>query len=322
MPRALAWMSPDLPLLDARSPLPLDGPFSGAEAREKGVSPKQLRTCVRRGLVREVVHGAYVAMQVPDTIALRASALRLVLSPAAVVTDRTAAWLHGIDVLPRSAVHAPVPLDVFSTVESRVRRPGIHSGIRGLAPADISEVAGVAATTPARTALDLGRLMRRHDALGALDAFLRYGVPRETLESELGRFKGYRGVVQLRALLPIADPRAESMPESALRLHALDAGLSGLQPQLSVAGYRVDLGCRELRYAAEYCGRAFHSGERREADLARTRALEDDGWLVQEFWSDDVYGPSADPGRMMREGMHRARLRLGAWRPEGLYLGH
>lgn len=314
-------MSPGLPLLDTRSPLPLDAPFTGADARGLGVSAKQLRACATRGLVREVVRGVYVAAQVPDTIAGRAAALTLVLSPGAVVTDRTAAWLHGIDVLPRSAVHEPVPLDVFSATESRVRRPGVHSGIRDLARGDVTEVAGVVVTTPCRTALDLGRLMWRYDALGVLDAFLRHGVPREELEADLGRFKGFRGVVQLRGLLPLADPRAESMPESALRLHAIDAGLPELEPQVWVGGYRVDLGCRELRYAVEYCGLAFHSGSRREADLVRNDDLDRADWLVHEFWNEDVYGLSADPGRAMHDGMKRARARLGAWRPEGLFLG-
>lgn len=318
---APSWLPRDLTLLDERCPLPLDRPFTGAAARDLGVGAKQLSTLVRRGLVREVVRGAYVAIQVPETIALRAGALRLVVAPGAVVTDRTAAWLHGVDVLPRSAVHERVPLDVFSTEESRVRRPGISSGIRELSTTDTTEVAGVAVTTPVRTTLDLGRLMRRYDAIGALDAFLRHGVPREALESQLPRFKGYRGVVQLRGLLPVADPRAESVPESALRLHAMDAGLPELEPQVWVGRFRVDLGSRELRYAAEYCGRAFHSGVARAADLERTAELVGAGWLVDEFWGHDLYAPGADPSRRMRATMDQARRRLGDWRPEGHFIG-
>lgn len=314
-----AWLPRDLALLDGRCPLPLDVPFTSATARAEGVGTKQLRSLLRRGLVREVVHGAYAAAQLPDTIAVRAAALRLVLAPGAVVTDRTAAWLHGVDVLPRAAVHAPVPLDVFSADESRVRRPGVSSGIRALLDRDLTRVDAVAVTTPVRTALDLGRLLGRYDAIGALDAFLRHGVPRAALEAELPRFRGYRGVVQLRGLVPIADPRAESVPESALRLHALDAGLA-LEPQVWVEGYRVDLGSRELPYAAEYCGRAFHSGPARAADLARTAVLESAGWVVDEFWSDDLYAPGADPSRRIHHGMARARQALGSWRPEGQFL--
>lgn len=321
MPVPPSWLPRHLALLDHRCPLPLDVPFTGAEARSVGVTTKQLRTLLRRGLLREVVHGAYVARQVPDTIVVRSSALRLVMSPGAVVTDRTAAWLHGVDVLPRAAVHAPVPLDVFSTEESRLRRPGVHSGIRDLLARDLTQVKGVPVTTLARTALDLGRLMTRYDAIGALDALLRHGVAREQLEAELPRFKGFRGVVQLRGLLPLADARAESMPESALRLYAVDAGLPPLEPQVWIGGFRVDLGSRTLRYAAEYCGRAFHDGPARESDLHRTSVLQEAGWLVDEFWKDDLYSPGADPARRLREGTDRARLRLGAWRPEGHFLG-
>ena len=322
MSRPPAWLPTDLPLLDARCPLPLGEPFAARDAHGWGVSSKVLRTLVRRGLVREVVRGAYAVMQLPDTIEVRAAALRLVVSEGAVVTDRTAAWLHGLDVLPRSAIHEPVPLDVFSATESRLRRGGIHSGIRELRDRDLSIVDGVLVTTPVRTALDLGRLLRRYDAIGALDGFLRLGVEREELDADLGRFKGYRGVVQLRELVPLADGRAESVPESALRLHAHDADLPPLVPQVWVDGvFRIDLARPELRYGAEYHGVAFHTGpEHEREDRERADWLDRRGWVIDDFWKDDLYGPTAHPAAIMRAGLHRARERLGAWRPQGRFL--
>ena len=113
-------------LLDDRCPLPLDRPFTRQQAAALGVGPKQLRRAAELSLVREVVRGAYAVAQLRDTIELRAGALSLVVSDGAVVTDRTAAWLHGIDVLPRRAVHEPVPVDVFSAESSRLRRPGVE----------------------------------------------------------------------------------------------------------------------------------------------------------------------------------------------------
>jgi hypothetical protein len=320
------WLTPGTVLLDAACPLPLDRPFTAGEAGSRGVGRKLLRRLLRRRLVREVLRGVYVAVQVRDSIELKVAALRLVVAPSAVVTDRTAAWLQGVDVLPRRAVHEPVPLDVFSRAESRLRRPGVDSGIRELRDTDVEEIDGIAVTSKLRTALDLGRRLPRYDAIGALDALLRAGVCREELEWGVHRFKGHRGVIQLRDLVPLADPRAESMPESALRLHGHDAGLT-LEPQFVVCDawgrelYRLDLAAPEVRYGAEYNGVRFHEGEENEAyDQGRAAWLDGGGWEIDAFWNEDLYGRHADPGPTMRLGVERARVRLGAWHPQGHFL--
>ena len=321
-----AWLPDDLVLLDARSPLPLDRPFTSTQARQLGVTRWFLTKLIARGLVREVVRGAYVAMQVRDSIETRAASLRLVVPESAVVTDRTAAWLLGVDALPRSAAYEPTPLDVFSTQDSRVRRPGVHSGVRMLEDRDVVTVDGVRVTSPVRTALDLGRLLPRYDAIAALDAFLRAGVPQEALLHEIDRFKGYRGVLQLRELAPLADPRAESAPESALRLHGLDAGLPPLEPQFWVCDswgaevYRLDLALPELCYGAEYYGERFHAEDDQEADESRVEWLDDHGWEIDVFRRHDVYGQAAHPGGLLRAGIARARRRAGGWVPQGKFL--
>jgi hypothetical protein len=321
------WLASEPALLDERCPLPLDRPFTSAEARPLGASRHTVHTLVERGLVREVVRGVYVAAQVPDTIECRLAALRLVLPADAVVTDRTASWLHGVDALPRSAVHVAPDLQVFSRADSRVRRPGVHSGIRMLGPDDVLTLDGVRVTTPLRTALDLGRLLPRYDAIAALDAFRAWGLELGEMEAQLDRFRGFRGVVQLRELVPLSDPRPESGAESALRLHWLDAGLSAPQPQfwvydeLGTAVYRIDLALPEVRYAAEFQGERFHlTDAQRDRDARRTAWLREHGWTVQEFWKDDLYAAGADPQRMLREGIALARAQVGAWRPQGRFL--
>jgi hypothetical protein len=251
-----AWFSNDTVLLDGSCPLPLDLPFTAAIAATLGVSHAQLRRLVARGLVRRVCRGVYAVTQAPDDLAFRARALGLVVSPSAVVTDRTAAWLHGVDILPRSALTIPPPVSVFQRPGTRSRRDGVASGERMLLPRDVVEVGGLAVTSPLRTALDLGRLLWRFDALGALDQFLRIGVAADELLAEVERFKGFRGVVQLRFLASLADPRAESLAESALRLHWYDAGLPKPEPQWwvfderGIALFRLDLALPEVLFAA------------------------------------------------------------------------
>jgi hypothetical protein len=321
------WLPADLVLLDDRCPLPLGRPFTAAQARQLGVSRWLLRVLLDRRLIRPVVHAVYVATQVVDTIELRSESLCLVVPETAIVTDRTAAWLHGVDLLPRSAVHAMPPVQVFGRTGSRLRRPGVASGKRQLLDSDVMVVNGVLVTTMLRTALDLGRGLHRYDALGALDALLRAGVDREALLGEVGRFAGERGVVQLRFLAPLADPRAESPAESTLRLHWYEAGLPTPELQICVhddmgrAVYRVDLGLPDLRLGAEYNGRAFHGEDRREHDEERLSWLEQQrSWHIEVFVDDDVYAPGADPAPRLRAAFMDARTRSGLWVPQGHYL--
>lgn len=181
MPHHVSWAPPDLPFLDSRCPLPLSVPFTPAQAQEAGVSRTRLATLTRRGLVRPVLRGVYAAAQLVDSIEFRAAALALVVPPTAIVTDRSAAWLHMVDLLAPSAVHQMPPLDVYSRSASRLRRPGVASGERRMRDEDVMVVDGVLVTTPLRTALDLGRRLNRFHALAALDGFLRAGVQHHEL---------------------------------------------------------------------------------------------------------------------------------------------
>lgn len=273
---------------------------------------------VERGLVRRMLHGVSVASQVPDSLGLRAAALKLVVPEHAVVVDRTACWLHGVDALPRSAIHEMPPLEVFSRSESRMRRGGVASGIRELGRRDTEEVDGLLVTTALRTACDVGRRLWRYDAIGALDGLLRVGVDQEELLEQIDRFKGYRGVRQLRELAPLADPRSESPPEAALRLHWIEADLPPPEPQIWVLGddgarrYRIDIGHRETRYGAEYFGEEFHGEAVRDRDAERLDWLQAHrSWTMDVFDKGAVYGRSPDPFVTLREGFARARTNLG-----------
>lgn len=324
MPHHVPWMPRDLPFLDDRCPLPLTGPFTAAQSVELGVSRSRLGTLQRRGLIRPVLRGVYVAAQVPDTIESRAAALSLVIPSSAVAVDHTAAWLHMVDVLPASAVHEMPLVEFYSRAASRLRRPAVASGERRMRDEDVVEVAGVLATTKLRTALDLGRRLNRFHALAALDALLRAGVDRDELLGCVERFRGERGVVQLRSLVPLADPRAESPPESVLRLHWWEAnGMPPPEPQVWVLddGYprfRIDVGNEELRYGAEYDGERFHVDA--EADGSRLEWLHQrGGWLIDSFVAADIY-PRGDPTTRLQHGAHLARQARGRWVPQGLYL--
>jgi hypothetical protein len=317
------WLRHDGALLGDAFPLPLDQPFDRPAAIDAGVAPRELRAMVEAGLIRKVLRGVYAASQAPDSVRFRATALGIVVSEWAVVTDRTAGWLHGMPVLRRGAHLEAPPLDLCHTRDSRSIRPEVDGHRRQLLARDITVVHGIRLTTPLRTALDLGRLSWRFDALAALDAALRIGVDHDHLLEESQRFRGYRGMRQLRWLAPLADGRAESPPESALRLYWHMACLPCPEPQIWVDDdwgrpiFRLDLGNREVRYAAEYDGVEHHSSVAQQTnDIERRTWLETArGWTIDVFTRDDVYAPGNHTEERLRSGFARARRACTIWTP-------
>jgi hypothetical protein len=318
MPVALPYSSG--PLLGPDFPLPLDQPFTTLQARDEGVGEKTLARLHRDGYLRRVLRGVYVAAQAADSLPLRARALALVVPEHAAVVDWTAVWLY-TGLLPPGQHHEVPPVSLFRQAgHHRLRNQLCSSGERTLLKEDVQHVAGLAVTTPIRTAWDVGRLAHRDNAIGAIDALLRTGSFTDAqLVEGLRRFRGMRGVVQLRYLVSIADPRAESPGESLLRLRWLDLpGMPEPVPQVPVEDdegrvvFRLDLGCPDLRYAAEYDGAEFHSLDADvQHDLERRAWLEARrGWTIDVFRRRSLVGPLRDVEDRLTAGTERARRNL------------
>jgi hypothetical protein len=277
-----------LPLSPLSSRLPLDRPFTPAQARAAGVDRASLERMQREGTVRRLLRGVYLDATLPETREVRTAALALVVHRDAVVVDRTAAWLHGVDLAQGSIDLRPVEV-----VRGR-RRAGDRGGVRQLAAHDVRRVGGVRVTTPLRTALDLGRLLPDDLALGAMDALAAGGTfTHVQLLAELPRFAGLRGVGQLRALAVQVDARAASPAESGLRLRWHQAQLPTAVPGLLVAAggrlVRLALGVERRQYGAVLAGCVG------AADLV---ALQGAGWRVVVLDEDRVL--HADPATWVR----------------------
>lgn len=317
------WIDAHGCLLGPDFPMALDLPFTRAMARDSGITVDSLRSLARQGLVRRVFHGVYAPSQAPDSISFRSRALALVVPEYAVVTDRTAAWLHGVPILKRGSHLVAPPLEICDTRDTRVRREGVEGRRRQLRERDIELVGGVRSTTLLRTGCDLGRLLWRFDALAGLDGVCRLGVNKGELAEEALRFRGFRGVRQLRALAPLSDPRSESPGESALRLHWLDAGLPvpalqyAITDDSGVTRFRLDVPAPEVRYAAEYDGAQFHSSYAdKEHDLDRRAWIrEHRHWVIDVFGKEDVYSPRTDIRQRLLAGFAQARRSFGIWSP-------
>ena len=62
----------------------------------------------------------------------------------------------------------------------------------------------------------------------------------------------------------------------------------GSRKRLPILGYIVDFACREHRLVIEIDGSRHHNDAAVHYDRQRTEALQQNGWTVIRFWSDDV----------------------------------
>jgi hypothetical protein len=263
-------------------------PMTPRSAAAHGLTPQHFRRAVRRGLLRPLLRGVHLRSDVGVTTPVKLAAAALVINPTSVACDRTAAWIWGVDVHEFRELDGVPPLETYVLRGHRAsERDGVRGGRRDLVLSDWVEVDGVKVTTPLRTALDLGCVLRRRHALAAMDALMRaHAFTPEDLSRALSRYRRRRGVVQLRELVPLVDPRAESQPESWTRLELIDNGLPAPEVQwwVSVDGvptYRLDLAYPHAKIAVEYNGEEFHEApEDRERDARRRDWLERHGWTV------------------------------------------
>ncbi len=234
-----------IPRLDYR-------PFRGTEAIAAGlVTRSQLRTAAYRRIFRDV----YVNAVRPDTHELRARAVALILPAGAAVTGRSAALIW--DVKSIDADHDPVevlaPARFGPVAGLRIRTGRLDAG-------DIAVRKGVAVTSILRTAWEIARSRPELDAVAWVDALARTRrVSTARLLAEAGRHPSERGATTALHVLALCDWRAESPPESHVRVHIRKPGLPRPIPQYVVesGGYqiaRVDFGWPKLRFAAEYDG--------------------------------------------------------------------
>ena len=241
---------------------------------------------------QRVLHGAYVPAGLTLDLRLRAQAAQRLLPVDAYVADRCLLWLLGIPVLPLGPPLLEVVVPRGAVVP---RRPGLHAREALLPASDREQVSGVRCVRPVRAVADLLRLLPAVDAVVVADAVLHaeLATPRD-LEDELAAHARLRGVRAARVALARSDGRAESPPETRVRLLLTGAGLAPV-PQYDVhnaAGRwiaRVDLALPRLRLAIEYDGQLVHE---LPGAFTRDRARQNDlvlaGWTVLRLTAADL----------------------------------
>jgi hypothetical protein len=162
-----------------------------------------------------------------------------------------------------------------------------------LDPGDILTIDDVQVTSALRTAWDVAALESLGSSVAALDAMVRAGsVSLDELSVLAADRTGCWGVTKVRRALPLVDARAESPPESRVRVALVLAGLAPVpQYEVRCAGQflgRVDLAFPEARVAIEYEG-AYHFQDgqiiRDDERYDRLRAA---GWTVIRLSANDL----------------------------------
>jgi hypothetical protein len=305
-----------------------ESPFTRSEALDNGVRAREWRNLSQEGFVREVVPGFFVDARLPDTLQLRVAIVRRAIADDVVVARRSAAWLHGVDVLDYRGFPSTPPIETLTRERGKRSRNQLMAAhvADDLIASDITRIDGIQVTTPLRTACDLARFAPRPDALVALDALLHKGtVDRERMLKHLVRWKRRRGVRQAYKTLEMADARSESGGETRMRLRLLDLGLP--QPELQIPVYDLfghvrfwlDLGWPQWMLSLEYDGEEAHPVERKTHDDARRAWIEARGWPVRAYRREDIFTASRhfeeEVTQLVRDAAPRRaalRTKLGA----------
>ena len=252
-------------------------PFIGSEAVAAGDVTKN---ALRRYYTR-LFPDVYIAPNAEPTAQQLALAGWLWSGRKAVVAGRSAAALHGA-----LWIDPGVPVDLLH--ENRNRVSGVS--VRGdrLGDNEIQLIAGMAVTTPLRTALDLACWYPRRMALPHLDALARATAFDAAEAAALAeRYPGRRGIRRARESLHLVDAGSQSPKETWLRLLLIEAGLPRPQTQIPVydqsgdlVGY-LDMGWEDIKVAAEYDGEQHRTDRfQYSRDVRRHAALERLGWIV------------------------------------------
>lgn len=250
------------------------------------ITRRQFEFAVNTGVLERMWQGIYCAGKPTDDLRLRG--LDLATGRRIAVCLGTAAAFHGFDT------EAARDLHVLNPPGCALRdADGLVVHRRDGAPLVV--VDGRRATSPAWTAIEVARSLRRGRSLATLDAALRSGTcSRPDLWRAALEQKGRRGIVAVRNLLPLADARAESPMESEARLAMLDGGLPVPELQYEIVDgngelRRLDFAWPEFKVAAEYDGMDWH-GESNQMlrDRRRYNALSDIDWTVIPIVFGDV----------------------------------
>jgi hypothetical protein len=252
-------------------------PFIGTEAIAAGIVTRHALATRFNAVYRNV----YAPRGQVLTAAQKAHAAWLWSGRRATAVAVSAAAMHG-----SKWIDPRLPAELNQASQHKTGGIVLHNNT--LSADEVGVIHGLPVTTPARTAFDLGRRYGRTLAVIRVDALIQAtGLKPMDVEILLDRYRGARGIVQLRDVIELADTGAESPQETRTRLVLTDAGLRPAQTQIDVFGRfgdhigRIDMGWPAWKVAVEYDGKQHWTNPAiRARDIDRQAELEAMGWRL------------------------------------------
>ncbi|WP_369256204.1 DUF559 domain-containing protein [Geodermatophilus amargosae] len=277
-----------------RRPGLISGPTTRAGARAAGLNDRHLRHPALQRLSRDT----YLPRALADDVGARLAAVLLTAPPTAVASHLTAAATWGLEVPLQDRDDRRIDLTVPGRTRSESRRDRrIHR--LPLEDDDVTNRWAQPVTSPARTWRDLAGVLEPAALLAVTDQLVARHCSPSELERQLGGRPTGRGSARARAVLPLADPRAESPLESVLRWLVHRAGLPRPELQVDIrdgSGFvgRADMAWPDRRVLVEFDGDGHRDRDVLVQDLRRQNRLVAAGWTVLRFTSADVLGRPDD----------------------------
>lgn len=206
------------------------GVLSWHQAEEAGLSQSDVRALKRNGTLGHPYIGVYSVRSLFDPsdtegfLRTAVMAAQLALGPRSFAGGRTAAYLWGMQGLPRwdgHTVHMVVPGPGTKRHRHRVT---LHTWEIG--PGEVTALDGaIRVTDPGRSLRDTLLTADRETAVSLMDSALHQALIRkEDVQALVSADRGRKGCVRTRRWWPLADGRAESPLETRVRLACTDAG--------------------------------------------------------------------------------------------------
>lgn len=286
------------------------GVLTCPEARAIGLTPPDLQSAARGGVLDRVCRGAYVdakAVAAADPEARHRMRLHAVLrsQPDRLIATHTSAAL--LWDLPVSYAYLDRVHVARRQARGTTRRYAVHTLHEGYSPAASPSTNGIPAVCAAVAVLGTAFVGGVKPGIVAADAALRQQVTsRDELEVWMAELERTPGMAAARAAVAASSPSAESPGESLLRLILTTVGLSVI-PQFTIRDpggqfvARVDFFLPELNVVVEFDGATKYAApsggpdtlfaeKRREDDIRRLGYA-----VVRVVWPD-----LSNPQRILR----------------------
>jgi predicted transcriptional regulator of viral defense system len=290
---------------ELRQALQSAGVLTRADLLAAGVQRARIDTALRNGRLVQLSRGVYARQdavrrarrQAGGEYQLRVAGALAVAGTDVVVSHQSAARLLGIDLLEASGreVIMTGPGD-----RGWHGRAGTHRYAIAMPADHVTTAFGLPVTTPARTVVDLCRLLDfRAGVVAADSALFKKLTAKADLRSVVAALPRRPGIARAAEVIEFADGRAESPLESIARVGLRDSGLPPPELQIQLGNAfepiaRVDFYWKQYRTAAEADGAMKYDQDpglaRRQ--LRRDHELRAEGYEVVHFtWQDINFSP-------------------------------